>query len=218
MTSMLGGVRARLRKDEPAARFLDRPFATVQLLILCGVGLLGFGVLMAVSTTIAAAHTGGGSIWAQSVKEAEFIAIGLVLFWFAARMSPRGFRFLAYPVLAMALVALVAVLVPGIGVRILGARRWIDVGPLQLQPSELAKIGVLIWGADLLARKQQLGTLKRARHLFVPLLPGFAFVAMLVMLEPDLGTTLCFILILLGLLWTIGMPLRYFAAVLMFVA
>src|SRR3954469_514352 len=109
MTSMLGGVRARLRKDEPAARFLDRPFATVQLLILCGVGLLGFGVLMAVSTTIAAAHTGGGSIWGQSVKEAEFIAIGLVLFWFAARMSPRGFRYLAYPVLAMALVALVAV-------------------------------------------------------------------------------------------------------------
>jgi len=225
MTAVLDGVRARLRNvrtnggaDEPAGRFLDRPFATVQLLVLCGIGLLGFGVLMAVSTTIAAAHDGGGgSIWAQSVKEAEFIAIGLVLFWFAARLSPRGFRFLAYPMLAMALVALFAVLVPGIGVQILGARRWIDVGPLQLQPSELAKIGVLLWGADLLARKQQLGTLKRARHLFVPLLPGFAFVAMLVMLEPDLGTTLTFILILLGLLWTIGMPLRYFSAVVVMV-
>ncbi len=218
MTSMLGGVRARLRKDEPAARFLDRPFATVQLLILCGVGLLGFGVMMAVSTTIAAAHEGGGSIWSQSIKEAEFIAIGLVLFWFAARLSPRGFRLLAYPVLGLALVALVAVLVPGIGVRILGSQRWINVGPLQLQPSELAKVGVLLWGADLLARKQQLGTLKRARHLCVPLLPGFVFVALLVMLEPDLGTTLCFILILLGLLWTIGMPLRYFAAVLAVIA
>src|SRR3954469_20124958 len=191
MTSMLDGVRASLRPgqraDEPAARFLDRPFATVQLLILCGVGLLGFGVLMAVSTTIAAAHDGGGgSIWAQSVKEAEVIAIGLLLFCFAARLSPRGFRYLSYPVLAMALVALFAVLVPGIGVRILGARRWIDIGPFQLQPSELAKIGVLLWGADLLARKQRLGTLKRARHLFVPLLPGFAFVTVLVMAEPDL--------------------------------
>jgi cell division protein FtsW len=220
MSAVLDGVRARLGRDEPAQRFLDRPYATVQLLLLCAVGLLGFGVLMAVSTTIAAAHdaNGTGSVWGQSVKEAEFIAIGLVLFWFAVRMSPRGFRLLAYPVLGLALISLVAVLMPGIGVRILGARRWIDVGPMQLQPSELAKIGMLLWGADLLARKQQLGTLRRARHLFVPLLPGFAFVTVLVMAEPDLGTTLCFMLILLGLLWMIGMPLRYFTVVLGLVA
>ncbi|MBN9618824.1 MAG: cell division protein FtsW, partial [Actinobacteria bacterium] len=108
--------------------------------------------------------------------------------------------------------------IPGIGVGVYGARRWIDIGPLQLQPSELAKVGMLLWGADLLARKQQLGTLRRARHLFVPLLPGFAFVVLLVMAEPDLGTTLTFMLILLGLLWMVGMPMRYFAAVLGLVA
>jgi cell division protein FtsW len=94
-----------------------------------------------------------------------------------------------------------------------GARRWIDLGPLQLQPSEFAKVAMLLWGGDLLARKQQLGTLRRARHLFLPLVPGFALVTMLIMLEPDLGTTLCFMLILLGLLWMIGMPARYFGAV-----
>jgi cell division protein FtsW len=219
LSAVLEGVRARLRRPDAAQRFLDRPYATVQLLLLSGAGLLGFGILMAVSTTIAAAHDGaGGGIWGQTVKEAEFIAIGLVLFWFAMRMSPRGFRFLAYPVLALAIVALVAVLVPGIGVVIFGSRRWIDVGPMQLQPSELGKIAMLLWGADLLARKQQLGTLKRARHLFLPLLPGFALIVGLVMLEPDLGTTLCFMLILLGLLWMIGMPLRYFGAVLLAVA
>jgi cell division protein FtsW len=125
---------------------------------------------------------------------------------------------LAYPTLGLAIIALFAVLIPGIGVTVYGARRWIDIGPLQLQPSELAKLGVLLWGADLLARKQQLGTLRQARHLFVPLLPGFAFVALLVMLEPDLGTTCCFMLILLGLLWMVGMPMRYFAAVLAMVA
>jgi cell division protein FtsW len=218
--SVLDGVRARLRASDAAQRFLDRPYATVQLLLLSAAGLLGFGILMAVSTTIAAAHdaNGAGGIWGQTVKEAEFIVVGLVLFVFALRLSPRGFRYLAYPILGLALVALFAVLVPGIGVRIYGSRRWIDVGPMQLQPSELAKIGMLLWGADLLARKQQLGTLTRARHLFVPLLPGFAFVAMLVMLEPDLGTTLCFMLILLGLLWMIGMPLRYFTGVLGLVA
>jgi cell division protein FtsW len=218
--AVLSVVRARLRRENPAQRFLDRPYASLQLLLLSSAGLLGFGMLMAVSTTIAAAHdnNGVGSVWGQSVKEAEFIAIGLVVFWLSARLSPRSFRVLAYPILGLAIVALVAVLVPGIGVGVYGARRWIDIGPLQLQPSELAKIGMLLWGADLLARKQQLGTLRRARHLFVPLLPGFAVVSLLVMAEPDLGTTCCFMLILLGLLWMIGMPLRYFATVLLLVA
>jgi cell division protein FtsW len=213
-------VRDRLRREEPAQRFTDRPYASVQLLLLASVGLLLFGVLMAISTTIAAGNgvNGAGSVWGQSVKEAEFIGIGLLLFWFAVRLSPRGFRLLAYPMLGLALIALVAVLVPGIGVGVYGARRWIDIGPFQLQPSEFAKVGMLLWGADLLARKQQIGTLRRARHLFVPLLPGFGIVSLLVMAEPDLGTTTTFMLVLLGLLWVVGMPMRYFATVLLLVA
>lgn len=201
-------------------QFLDRPYASIQLLVLAAVGLLGFGVLMAVSTTIAAARDNGGtgSIWNQAVKEIAFILVGLVIFWVSMRMSPRGFRVVVYPLLALALVALFAVLVPGIGVGVYGARRWINVGPLQLQPSEFAKLAMLLWAADLLARKQQLGTLKRAKHLFVPLLPGFAVVTLLVMAEPDLGTTLCFMLILLGVLWMVGMPLRYFAMIVSLVA
>ncbi|TAM82069.1 MAG: putative lipid II flippase FtsW, partial [Jatrophihabitans sp.] len=150
----------------------------------------------------------------QVVKEALFIAVGLPICWIGLRLPPRAYRFLVYPMLGLALVALLAVLIPGIGVGVYGARRWIDLGPLQLQPSEFAKVAMLLWGGDLLARKQQLGTLRRPRHLFLPLLPGFALTAGLVVLEPDLGTTLCFILILLGLLWMIGMPARYFTGVL----
>jgi cell division protein FtsW len=213
---LVNRARGRLqRAPVDGTRFLDRPYASVQLLLLASAGLLGFGILMAVSTTIAASHqadgTGTGAIWTQVVKEAEFIAIGLPIFWFALRLSPRAYRMLAYPILILGIAALVAVLIPGIGFGVYGARRWIDLGPLQLQPSEFAKVGVLLWGGDLLARKQQLGTLRKARHLFVPLVPGFACVAALVMLEPDLGTTLCYILILLGLLWMVGMPMRYFA-------
>jgi cell division protein FtsW len=213
-----GALRLRRRSVPAGGRFLDRPFASVQLLLLTAGGLLVFGVLMAVSTSIAAGSddsSGGppGSIWSQSIKEAEFVLLGLLVFWFAMRMSPRALRVLTYPTLAIALVALVAVLVPGIGVQVYGASRWIDIGPLQLQPSELGKVAMLLWGADLLARKQQLGTLKRARHLFVPLLPGFLVITLLVVAEPDLGTTTCFVLILLGLLWMVGMPLRYFVLV-----
>jgi len=226
--SFVAQVRGRLRpagitgaRERSDQRFLDKPYASVQLLLLAAAGLLTFGVLMAVSTTIAASHDdsgGTGSIWAQMIKEVEFIAIGLPIFWFAMRSSPRVLRVLVYPMLAVAIVALLAVLIPGVGIGVYGARRWIDIGPFQLQPSEFAKVAMLLWGADLLARKQQFGTLTRARHLFLPLLPGFALVAGLVMLEPDLGTTCCYMLILLGLLWMVGMPIRYFVLVLSLVA
>jgi cell division protein FtsW len=211
-----GRLRGAFHPRRAAARFLDRPYASVQLLLVAGLGLLGVGVLMSVSTTIAAASDGsaGGSIWSQMIKQALFLAVGVPLFWFAVRLSPRAYRLLVYPVVALALAALVAVLVPGIGVSAFGAQRWIDLGPLQVQPSELGKLAMLLWGADLLARKQQLATLRQARHLFLPLLPGFLVFAGLVMLEPDLGTTCCFVLILLGLLWMVGMPLRYFVLVL----
>jgi cell division protein FtsW len=216
---LLERLRERVHPARTGTRFVDRPYASVQLLLLAAVGLLGFGLLMAVSTTIAVSHSAGdtSSMWAQMVREAEFVALGIPVFWFAMRLPPRAYRMLAYPALLLAVVALVAVLVPGIGVGVFGARRWMDVGPLQLQPSEFAKVAILLWGGDLLARKQQLGTLRRARHLFVPLLPGFALVATLIMLEPDLGTTLCFMLILLGLLWMVGMPLRYFIGVVLVV-
>ena len=214
---LLAGVRSRVGRLSGPSRqqFLQRPYASVQMLLLASAGLLVFGVLMAVSTSIAAAHDNGGtgSIWGQGVKEIEFIVAGVVVFFVVMRMSPRAFRLLSYPILVLSLVAMVAVLVPGIGVVINGSRRWIDVGPLQLQPSEFGKVAMLMWGADLLSRKQQLGTLTRPKHLFVPLLPGFVLTGALVMAEPDLGTTCCFVLIVLGLLWMVGMPMRYFAGV-----
>jgi len=197
------------------SRYLDRPYASAQLILLAGGGLLGFGVLMAASTTISASNDQGSTIWTQIVREIEFVVVGLPIFWFAMRAAPRRFRTLAYPAMFIALVSLAAVLVPGIGVGVYGARRWIDIGPLQLQPSEFAKLAILLWAADLLARKQHLKTLTRARHVFIPLLPVFVLVCGLVMLEPDLGTTMCFLLILLGLLWTLGLPMRYFAGVLL---
>ncbi|MCW2497525.1 putative lipid II flippase FtsW, partial [Jatrophihabitans sp.] len=215
-------VRSRLTRADTGDRFLDRPYASVQLLLVSAAGLLVFGVLMAVSTTIAAstdpADGGSTSIWTQVIKEGIFIVIGLPIFWSAMVLPPKAFRVLAYPFMILGFMSLLAVLIPGIGFGVYGARRWIDLGPLQLQPSEFAKIGVLLWGADLLARKQQLGTLRKARHLFIPLVPGFLLIAGLVMLEPDLGTTCCYLLILLGLLWMVGMPMRYFAVMVGLVA
>src|SRR6185503_5303659 len=155
-------------------RYLESPYASLQLLLAAGCGLLFFGVLMAASTTISASiHTTGEAPWTQLIKEGEFILLGLPVFWLTVRMPPAVYRRLAYPALALAVCALLGVLMPGVGVTINDARRWILLGPLTIQPSEFAKLAILIWGADLLARKEALKSLTRARHVLVPLVPGF---------------------------------------------
>lgn len=198
-----------------SGRFLDGPYASVQLLLAAGGGLLFLGLLMAASTTISASmQTPGASMWAQLIHELIFIGLSAPVFWLAVRVLPNVYRRLVYPLLGLSLMLLVGVLVPGVGATINGAHRWIGLGSLSLQPSEFAKLAMLLWSADLLARKEKLGTLTTLRHVLVPLVPAFVAVIGLVMLEPDLGTTLCFVLILLGLLWSVGLPGRYFTGML----
>ena len=214
-SSLSTRLRGALSGARVGDRLLDGPYASLQLLLLAGGGLLGFGVLMAASTTISASHTNDAAMWSQLIKEIVFVILGVPVFWIAVRLPPRGYRVLAYPMLIIAAVLLFAVLIPGIGVMAYGARRWLDFGPLQFQPSEFGKLAILVWAADLLARKQHLGTLSRAKQIVVPLVPVFVIFCALVMREPDLGTTMCFILILIGLLWMVGLPLRYFALLLL---
>lgn len=211
MTAVSTDVSSPNRIARARRRYLESPYASLQLLLVAGLGLLVFGLLMSASTTISASvHTTGDAPWAQLIKEIEFILLSVPIFWLTARMAPAVYRRLAYPALGLAFLSLLAVLIPGIGVTINTASRWIQLGPLTIQPSEFSKLAILIWGADLLARKQAMQNLKRLRHVLVPLVPGFAAMVALVMAEPDLGTTLCFLLILLGLLWMVGLPLRYF--------
>ena len=208
-----------IRVVRASGRYLEGPYASVQLMLAAGGGLLFFGLLMSASTTLAASvHTTGDAPWAQLIREVQFILLSVPVFWLAVRMPPAAYRRVAYPALGLALFALVGVLVPGVGVTINGAHRWLQLGPLTVQPSEFAKFAILLWGADLLARKESLRTLRTARHVLIPLVPGFAVVIGLVMLEPDLGTSLCFMLLLLGLLWMVGLPYRYFAVLVTVVA
>ena len=218
MISRLRNRVSSIRVVRASGRYLENPYASMQLILAAGGGLLFFGLLMSASTTIAASvHTTGDAPWAQLIREVQFILLSVPVFWLAVRMPPTVYRRVAYPALGVALCALVGVLIPGIGVTVNGAHRWIQLGPLTVQPSEFAKFAILLWGADLLARKESLRTLTTARHVLVPLVPGFAVVVGLVMLEPDLGTSLCFMLLLLGLLWMVGLPYRYFASLLVVV-
>ncbi len=140
--------------------------------------------------------------------------VGLPIMWLMARSSPRVFRAMAYPLLAVSVIGLGLTLIPGVAVKHNDVARWIAIGPITFQPSELAKLALAVWGADLLARKEKLGMLADWRHLLVPLMPGAGVLAMLVMAGDDLGTTSILLIVLLALLWIAGIPTRVFTALL----
>jgi cell division protein FtsW len=194
------------------ARLLDRPLTSYYLLVGSTVLLLALGLIMVLSTTSAAALEAGQPPYSGLQHQLFGVLVGLPLMWVAARSSPTVFRAAAYPMLGIAILGLVLVLADGVTVA--GAERWIDIGGIQVQPSEFAKLALVLWGADLLARKERLGQITDWRQLLIPLLPGAALLCLLVMLGDDLGTTFVLIVIFLALLWVIGTPARLFALML----
>ena len=191
---------------------LDRPLTSYYLILGTSGLLLAIGLVMVLSTSSAAELSAGHSPYSLFVKQLLGVAVGLPMMWALSRVRPELVRTIAYPLLLAAIASLLLVLV--FGTTAYGAERWISVGPVQIQPSEFAKLALLVWGADLLARKEQLRQLNNWRTLLIPLLPGTAVLAMLVMLGDDLGTTFVLLVILLALLWVIGTPARLFACIL----
>ncbi|MQA05978.1 MAG: putative lipid II flippase FtsW [Streptosporangiales bacterium] len=197
-------------------KLFDRPHASYYLLVGCTALLTALGLLMVLSASSVHAYASGQSAYYYFQRQAIWVGVGLVALAVSTRMPARVWRMLAYPILVLSVVLLAATLVPGMGHEVNGAQRWLDFGgPFRVQPSEFAKLGLVLWGADLLARKEKLGTLREWRHLLVPLIPGAGLVVLLVMLGEDLGTTLVLLTILLALLWVIGAPLRLFASMLL---
>jgi len=207
----LGGVRDRIGMWRA---LLDRPLTSYYLVLGITTLLLGLGLVMVQSTASVVDLTAGLSPYSDFSKQLLGAAVGLPLMWAAARSSPRLFRAFAYPLLAVSVVGLCLTLIRGVGVSQNGAARWIDIGGQQIQPSEIAKLALAVWGADLLARKEKLGQLADWRHMLVPLMPGAGVLCLLVMSGDDLGTTFILLVIFLALLWVVGTPGRVFTGLL----
>jgi cell division protein FtsW len=211
----LGGVRDRIGIWRA---LLDRPLTSYYLVLGITTLLLGLGLVMVQSTASVADLAAGLSPYSDFKKQLLGAAVGLPLMWVAARSSPRLFRAFAYPLLAVSVVGLGLTLIHGVGVSQNGAARWIEIGGQQIQPSEIAKLALAVWGADLLARKEKLGQLADWRHMLVPLMPGAGVLCLLVMSGDDLGTTFILLVIFLALLWVIGTPGRVFSGLLILMA
>ena len=214
----LGGVRDIRGRIGVWRALLDRPLTSYYLVLGITLLLLGLGLVMVQSTASVADLTAGLSPYSDFKKQLLGACVGLPLMWVAARSSPRLFRALAYPLLAVSVVGLCLTLIHGVGVTQNGASRWINIGGQQVQPSEIAKLALAMWGADLLARKDRFGQLADWRHMLVPLMPGAGVLCLLVMSGDDLGTTFILLVIFLALLWVIGTPGRIFSGVLILMA
>ena len=213
MTTLTTPTAPRTARPRPQARtpLLLRPLASYHLLLGCTVLLLVLGLVMVFSASSLRSYATTGSVFSTGIKQGTFIAFGAPMMMVLSRLPVRVFRAAAYPLLLSSLALLVAVLVPHVGRQVNGATSWIPL-PMgfNLQPAELAKLALVLWGADLLVRKQKL--LADRKHLLIPLLPVSGLVLGLIMLQPDLGTAVALSAIIVALLYVVGMPMRIFGA------
>jgi cell division protein FtsW len=185
---------------------LDRPLTSYYLVLGCTLLLLALGLVIVLSASTAWQLVYGGSVYSTFEKQVLGAVLGLGVMWLMARAPIRLFRMCAYPLLGAAVFGLLLVLL--VGSKSAGVERWVSVAGFQVQPSEIAKLAFVLWGADLLARKEKLRQLTDARQLLIPLLPGLAVLGLLVMAGHDLSTTFLLSVIFLALLWIVGTPAR----------
>ncbi|MGQ0775005.1 MAG: putative lipid II flippase FtsW [Pseudonocardiales bacterium] len=190
--------------------WLARPLTSLHL-ILAVFGLLTlFGLVMVLSASSVESYTQDGSSYAVFARQLVYCTFGLMLFWVALRIPVRLLRTTSAVFLLVCVLLLVVVLTP-LGTEAGGSQSWLTLGPLSLQPSELAKLALALWGAHVLIIKRPLR--HQWRHLLAPLVPVAVVIFALVMLQPDLGTTITLALVLLALLWFGGVPRELFGVV-----
>jgi cell division protein FtsW len=182
------------------------------LVVVLTVVLLLFGLLMGFSASFVGAAIDGDA-FGTFRRQLVWSGLGLPMFWLAGRVPRPVLRRLAWPGLALAVAGLVLVLVPGVGVERFGSTRWLGVGEFVFQPSEAAKLLLLVWLADVLERKRPRdGSLHSTEHLLIPALPVLGAIGLLVMLQPDLGTTLLLAAVVALVLWVEGLRMGFFLA------
>lgn len=144
------------------------------------------------------------------IQQLKWVGLGTVAFLAGMHMGYWKIRRIAPTALLLVLAALILVLLPGVGTSVGGARRWLDLGPVRVQPSEVAKIVLVFYMAHFLVLNRK--RVRDFREGFVPALVPVTLIAALVMLEPDMGTTLAAVGIAMAMLFVGGARLRHLGA------
>ena len=179
------------------------------LLLAVVVALLVVGLLSLYSASLAEAEREYGNPNYFIVRQAIFALVGLAAMLALMRWDYRRLRRASVLLMLVSIMGLVAVLLPGIGVVRNGAARWLDVGPVEVQPSELAKLALVLYmSAWLASRGEHVRDLSLG---FLPFVVIVGLVAGLVLVEPDMGTAVVLVLVACTLFFLAGAPVSHLA-------
>ena len=169
------------------------------------------GLVMVLSASSVRSLDDKGTPWWFFERQLLWTGLGAVGFLVCSRIDYRSWRKWCTPFLAVALALLVIVLIPSVGIWVDGSRRWLGFGSWRVQPSEIAKLALLVYVADVLTRREQ--ELDDWTRVLRPILIVSTIVVALVMLEPDLASTLVITIIVGSALIVGGIRTRHLAAV-----
>ncbi|GAA5097339.1 hypothetical protein GCM10025760_31330 [Microbacterium yannicii] len=199
------------RRGLAARVSLGRVFAPVpsEFLLIASTALLltVFGLVMVLSATSATATAQGEAPWEMVLKQVMFAAVSIPLMFIASRLPITFYKKIAWPALIIGVAVQMLVFTP-LGIDNDGNRNWINIGGVQAQPSEFLKLGLALWLAFVLFRKQTL--LSKWQHVFIPVVPVSIAVFATVLAGHDLGTVIILVLVLLGALFFSNVKLRLF--------
>ncbi len=201
------GLGALFAWTHSVRRWLANPLSNYYLLLGASALLLTIGVIMVFSASSVRSYMGSGDSYAVVKRQLMWVVLGLPAAWVASRMSVRWIRRLAWPAYLLSLVLLG--LVSFLGKTVNGNQNWLSFGPIGIQPSEVAKLAIVLWAAHVYTLRER--SLGKLNGLLLPVVPGILLAAGLVVLGKDLGTALVFGAIMLGMLWVVGAPFRLFA-------
>ncbi|HEY9294689.1 MAG TPA: putative lipid II flippase FtsW [Microlunatus sp.] len=191
---------------------LDKPLASFHLVLASAGMLIALGMMMVLSSSSVYARESEGDAYYYLKRQAVFLVIGLIGAFVLTRMSRSVLRVIGWFGLFISAALLILTYTP-LGVTINGNQNWLQFGSpmLRLQPSEFAKLAMIVWAADVLARKDKL--LEQPKHLLIPFLPVTGLLILLVVFQGDAGTAVVMAGIVAGVLWVVGAPMRIFATI-----
>lgn len=200
-----GQGRSGAKAGKAGGWLLPQGIDLMLLVTICGTVVFGLLMLFSASFIFAEERTGDGLYFIK--KQLVYALLGFLSLLVACRLDYRRWARWSYPVLALTMALLIAVLIPGVGSRVLGARRWIQLGPVTFQPGELAKFGVILFVASQLNRKHE-GLHRFLPGAVAPLLVAFPAMALL-LAQPDFGTAVLIGVVIFSLMFLAGVPLRF---------
>lgn len=191
---------------------LDRPLTAYYLLLGASALLLTLGLIMVLSaSSVYSFKEHDGDSYAIVKRQLLWVLLGIPCAWIASRLPYRAIRRLSWVGILVAVVLLALTQTP-LGTTVNGNTNWLGIGPVQIQPSEIAKLAIVLWAAHVYANKdRRLGSL---HQIMMPVVPVILGIAMLVVVGRDLGTALVLFAILLAMLWVVGAPARLFTVAL----